>query len=599
MAEGDSEDDYVASESEETSSVATHDGPSNNPAPLARKTPHYSQPNQKPTRGYLSNNYRDLLNADIEALHYRAQGAGLDVSQIGASRWSSHEKEALFQCLSSGGRQDLAALARAVRTKSEQEVRVYLILLQEGAIAQDAQRVRPQNQIAPMHAEIPAAIEISSECEGVLDLAANALATHVEKHTSQQERVKVGDDWLIDRDVAGRMDLLRDQIKPVTDLNADGSAEAEAEVLKDAHDSAALDTDIDALLRPSSFLQLSRNIFMNNGEDHDLNWHHVDSVSADSTEPAIFRTALEDFHNTTVSIIRRVVQASIFQATSRLRAEDASRKDWSPLGVVREVDVRTAADLLNLPHGSKRYWATVARRCKVGVYSGSNKFTDGRQSTKSGYLLTYDEVESELGFPDLKASTCPPKLDADILDEGEIDDVMEDSELFTEDDSDVSTPGTSLGRGGQALTPASKKRKRALSPSSCHRAEVSHLEALDMAAGIEEERRLWDLLRLPPHGRIAKSDPPVSLLAAKPPLNDASADWRTYVDYQAEWEQPNGMPETKRFRDMDTVGKTAKMKREVLLTKVRMRLESDQEHGSSVKVTISNEGVSGTTKAVT
>ncbi|KAF2772180.1 hypothetical protein EJ03DRAFT_267457, partial [Teratosphaeria nubilosa] len=67
-----------------------------------------------------------------------------------------------------------------------------------------------------------------------------------------------------------------------------------------------------------------------------------------SDEPAIFRSAFEDFYNIAVSLTRRLVQATIFQTMTRLRASDGSRMAWTPEPLVREKDVKTAVDILGM-----------------------------------------------------------------------------------------------------------------------------------------------------------------------------------------------------------------------------------------------------------
>ncbi|CZT19747.1 uncharacterized protein RCC_05602 [Ramularia collo-cygni] len=573
MADDSSEDDYIASGEDEYSSSPSENAPPNAPSAQYRRTHPYPKPNQKPIRGYLSKAYRDLLNTEIEDVNARNRKPGLDASHVGASRWTSREKDALFQCLASRSPDDLPALGRAVCTKSEPEIRAYLLLLQAGVISQDSKQVNLQKKNVPLHEEIPAAAEISPEGEHVLDLAADALAVHVEKHIHQQQRDRFGDEWLVDADVAERMDVLQDQNRPDADINAIGLPEADGMGSGAAHSGTVSHATFESILRPSAFLQLSRNLYMNNSEDDNLNWHHVDSMSTDPMEPALFRTALEDFRQITVSITRRIVQATIFQATSRLRAEDASRKDWSPLGAIREVDVRTAVDFLHMPCDSKRYWATAARRCRVGVFSDSKKYADGRPSTKSGHLLTYEEVESELGLPRPKDSGLRKDSDTDILDEDDFLD-MDDSDLFTEEEHAVSSDELPQESEGPAPTKITRKRKRALSPRSSLRAETTHLNAIDEAASMRDEKRLWELLRLDPPEHISRDrETHLSLNNAKPRA-EIGANWRRHLDYEAEWEQIGGVPAAKRFKCMNALGQAGRTRRETLSNILRRRLET-------------------------
>lgn len=580
MADEDSEEDYVASENGESSPSSGHGEPHISPAGQSRKTPHQPKSNQKPAKGYLSKDYRDLLNNDIEDFRARAQSSELQRSLIGASEWTTREKDAFFQCLASSGPNDLKALVWAVRTKSEQEIRVYLLLLQAGVNAQTSKESSLQMRSAFVYDQVPGAAEISLEGEHALGLAADALAAHVEKHIHQQQHEKHGDDWLVDAEVAEDMDLLYEQIMSETEVSTQDSAEADEGGSVNLPSRAVLHADSNILLRPSALLQLSRDIFMNNGEDDDLNWHHVDSISPDSTEPALFRSTLEDLRNTVVSITRRIVQTTIFQATSRLRAEDASRKDWSPLAAIREVDVRTAVDLLNIPRDNRTYWAGTARRCRIGVFSDSKKYADGRPSTKSGHRLTYEEVEKELGLHSAENTAAFTKFETESLDEGDIDDLMDDSDLFTDEEITTSKTESHPETGGQTSPVAPKRRKRAMSPSAFLRAETSHLEAVDVAASTREEMRLWGVIRHDPPEHIATDHQPPAGLSHGSAL-DSHVDWRARLDYESEWEQVSGTPAAKRFKNMNAMGEAGKARRKILAGMVDRRLQMTNEHHGS------------------
>lgn len=586
MADGDSEDDYVASEGDDHSSIASEGGSSYGPATQSHIDRRLPKPNNRSAKGYLSNDYRDLLNIDIEDARGHCNTTELDASQIGASRWTAREKEALFQTLSSRGPDNLQALGRAVRTKSEPEIRVYILALRAAASVQDLKPVDSRKRDVFSHDKIPAAAEISPEGEDVLELAADALATHVEKHISQQQQEKLGHDWLVDGDMAERMDSLYEQNLSETE-NVTKISKADGADSKDAPSQALFNSSFDTLLRPSAFLQLSRNIFMNNGEDSKSNWHHVDPISTDSMEPALFRSALEDFRNVSVNITRRVVQATIFQATSRLRAEDASRKDWSPLGAIREIDVRTAVDFLGLPRDSKNYWRTATRRCRVGVFSDSKKYADGRPSTKSGHRLTHDEVEAELGLRVIKTETSELQSADQDYDKDDIDELMDDSDLFTDEETDTSN---SEPARDQSSAKTSKKRKRAVSPSSYLRAETRHLEAVDEAASLREERRLWELLRRDPPQEIKTDRTRSTDKLSMDPTVANGGDWRSNTEYDSDWEQISGRPTTECFKNMEAVGKAGKANREALMRTLQERLLMSSAPGVDVSAATQAKG---------
>ena len=79
--------------------------------------------------------YRDLLNSSILEVLEPIENSGSDAlppSQIGTSFWTSKEKDRLFAAIQSHGPGNLQALALAVNTKSEPEIKSYILLLQEG-----------------------------------------------------------------------------------------------------------------------------------------------------------------------------------------------------------------------------------------------------------------------------------------------------------------------------------------------------------------------------------------------------------------------------------------------------------------------------------
>jgi len=85
--------------------------------------------------------YRDLLNSNIaEVLEptENSESDSLPPSQIGTSFWTSKEKDRLFAAIQSHGPGNLQALALAVGTKSEPEIKAYILLLQEGVRELDA-----------------------------------------------------------------------------------------------------------------------------------------------------------------------------------------------------------------------------------------------------------------------------------------------------------------------------------------------------------------------------------------------------------------------------------------------------------------------------
>ncbi|KAM3423317.1 hypothetical protein BST61_g756 [Cercospora zeina] len=530
--------------------------------------------------GSLTTDYRDLLNDMIVDARGRDTNFGLALSgsQIDASFWTAREKNALFRALERYGAGDLPRLARAVHTKSQFEIQVYVSVLRKGLEMQH----KSDPRVATVLSDIPAADEISTDCETALNNAADTLSSRVEKHEQAAEREKYAENWLVDAEAAERQE--QDYEQAVAD-----ASEANNNVsTTDAVDS--ISSDQAYLLRQNAFLQLSRNLFMNNGEQEDLNWHHVDQVTDVVNEPAIFRRALEDLQAITIGLTRRLVQISIFQAMTRLRASDSTRTEWTPLPVVREIDVRTAVGIVELRPKWLNYWTSVPRRSRVTVYSDSKKYNDGRPGTKAGHALTWDEAEAELGLESEKAGPDIGERSDEIFEE-DVDEIMADSEAFT-DETDQSgsfneddTPGT---KQRSVMFGPSRKRKRAVSPDTHARLHDEHAETLDSQHARREQRRLWELLRLTPPDDLMDSNtskvapPNAPVMPGVGAASAASADWRNSVEIQAEWELERGLPALNDFRNMDMEGRARRKRRRIIGDKIRKRLAPRLDHDSGV-----------------
>ncbi|KAK5118702.1 hypothetical protein LTR85_007908 [Meristemomyces frigidus] len=539
--------------------------------------------------------YHDLLNATIQD----ARGESSEVleplapSQIGASYWTSAEKDAFFSNLARCGPGDLRALSHTEGSKSEAEFCVYLRLLQEGAV-EVAANLPPHSTSAC--ADVPAVFEVGVECETHLNFAADALSRKLNNRDVEAEKNKYGEgEWLIDEAYATELEQQVEQFEAAgregfqQDDNGEMSSSTDDPVEPVPFDSAAL-------LRPEAFLQLSRNLFMNGTAlSQQETWHGlVAGADSDSVEPAIFRTAFDDLHNVVVSLTRRLVQATIFQATSRLRASDFARANRQPKAEVREMDVVAALDVLGMRTDRIAYWARLPRRCGIDVYTDSEKYRQGRPGMKNGVKLTYAEIESELGLSSVTKHDRPPdEDDRSIHDEG-LDESDIDSNMMTlargTDDYDSETAasglrgrdpdtGASSGLGSvhtkddpgseddqQNDTKTTQKRKRALSPRSFARAEDRYLEALDQQAGRAEERRLWaEVLGREPSefGRSDRMGSPVPPVPKRSCLEEVRY-WRDKVKYEGEWERlPESVPAAA-FAEMEESGRRGRNRRAVL-----------------------------------
>lgn len=515
----------------------------------------------------VSREYLSLLNETIRDVNSRHETSGgrLEPSQIGATFWSSEEKATFFSLLRLHGSGNLASLQNGLPDKSESEIQAYLVLLREHS-TKDLRNPRTDFSFD----QVVAAYEISPDCESGLDLAAETVGARVYRRDAQVAQDEFGDDWVIGEELADEYDSRLANQEDASAESDDSDAEA-----KDAVEHSLLDAEAaGTVLRPSALLMLSRSLYMNSNADAELNWQTLQSVCEDVDQPAIFKSALQDFYNLTVNITRRLVQAALFQAMTRLRAADSSRNDWTPVPVVREVDARSAADFLNMPNW-KSYWVTAARRNNVLVFTDSKKYLDGRTGSKVGVQLTFEEVEAELA-----AEPSPPGIASDELEvtEYDVDHTMEDGDLFTDDTGEGKTSTSPNPLPSQSLKRKRTRSRKPQDPSTFLRTETAYLEALDTKASLDEEQRLASSLRLnlpsKPSHPLPTPEPPGLVPECELP---SQTSWRDAIDYEAEWEHVYGPVEPEMFREMGARGQAGRKRRKRLYLGVQRRLEGENE----------------------
>ncbi|KAK0910289.1 hypothetical protein LTR02_003899 [Friedmanniomyces endolithicus] len=514
-------------------------------------------------------NYRDLLNAVVRDVSGEPDNEvdRLPPSLIGASHWSSFEKETFFNALARCRPGNLLELSRAIGTKSETEIHVYLRLLQDHALGVDASLPMKEEF---SDAELPAAYEVSEVCGAALETAANALARKVDLHDVSLEQSKHGDSWLIDEDLAASIEA---EVQNADSL--EGAIVPDGDPMSEEQQVLPISFPSAELLCPEAFLALSRNVFMNAKPESGNDWRDLVVEGDGSSSPAIFRTAFDDFYNLAVSLTRRLVQTTLFQATSRLRASDASRRNHQLTAEVREVDVRTAVELLSLRTEWRTYWAEVPRRCGLDVYTEIGRYLDGRPGTKNGVKLTHEEVEIELrvdreqdaagagGAPfDNSGELAESDFDADDFTELDDDEMTSDFDNQKRDlEETLKTESEDLeGRIADEIQP-SRKRKRVLSPASL-KMQDQYIEAMDTRAGAEGTHRLWKLLgkdrggtklaalpQLPPASGIKRAD------------TGARGEITATMRYEAMWERfGKGVPEYE-FKRTEELGRAGREKR--------------------------------------
>ncbi|KAK5713734.1 hypothetical protein LTR17_017501 [Elasticomyces elasticus] len=555
------EDDYAVSSSEEEHSSPVEAAGSNNDQPKRKRVKR-----TEPT-------YRELLNQVISHAAGQSSEATdvLPPSQIGASYWSSTEKEALFTALERCDPGNLPELSRAVGTKSKAEIHVYLRLLQNG-VHEAGQTAHTKDKFS--FADVPAALEVPKTCEAALNNAAADLARRVEKLDARQEEAKHGDSWLINEDLAA---LIEEQLQATEETGEEPVADGERS--SEEQEEAPLPVFPSViLLCPEAFLQLSRNVFMNAPPESGDNWRDLLEEGSGLSGPAIFRTAFDDFHNLTVSFTRRLVQAALFQAQSRLRASDSSRTNWTPVAEVKSFDVSTAAEMLNLRTDWWGYWAKVPKRYGLEVYTDIKKYVDGRPRTKNGVKLAYDEVEAEMGLRQELHSTEDDSGRPQFMKKEELAEHDFDSDDFTEisdEGSQASSPlSASEVEGGEYTNDSEsggsikeeplppRKRRRALSPTAFAKVEDEYLEALDVRAGAQETARLWKMLGKD-RGEPDIGEPPQPPSMPREQQDDDSlhVDWRAKVNFESLWEHNDEAVPASAFVKMEERGRTGREKR--------------------------------------
>jgi RNA polymerase I-specific transcription initiation factor RRN5 len=324
------------------------------------------------SRKHYSDHYLELFKATVADFENGGDGVPsveLLPTQLGAVQWQPSEKDRLFNALSRKGRLQEAAVAEVVG-KSELEVRDYLMFLRN----REAERHLFEKQTKQVsHAEIPAAVEISQECETALEQAADALAIFQNQYDTAVAEKQYPGMWLIDWNTAGALD------EQVLDAEEAGSDSEELAILETVPG--------EGLFRLSYWLELSERIFMNPGPPRlHNNWHNI---ATEDERPALTREALSDFYDLTLSITRRLIQTCMFLAESRMRSTKG--QGYNPKPLVKEQDVMAALEVLGMASSLSDTLLGVARRNSLQVIRGSHDKGSGRSQ-----VLTFDEVEREI-----------------------------------------------------------------------------------------------------------------------------------------------------------------------------------------------------------
>ena len=471
-----------------------------------------ARPRSKRLRSSYSDRYRKLFNELVDGLSEAGPLVPLTNSGTthnGIVAWSSQERQSLLKSIEKIGQHDSPLSAKALGTKTQLEVCDFVRLLDEAKAKQHIRGLRKTLLDAAM---IPAALEISNECNDALEVAADALAMLQGKEDEKVERGNYGNNWLLTPKIAKQVDRCLSH-------GPDGEAKI-AETIPSA-----------VILNLSAFLRLSSRLFMNSAV-HECNWR---SLIEGRERPSIFFSAFSDLSNLFLTITKRLVQSTLYFAMSRIRAMDASGYRASPHVTSR--DVRAALEVSSMKATAHGYWAHVPRRCRLDVVDRQGRV---RKLKVSGRRMDYDEVEAILSqgrdmegrYSRSQSHAGSKVLSQTTESSSQSGTSQEDSEPgLVSDDQVPSSPALSDSK----LTCESPDSIRA--QNRFDHDQLAYMSALDHRDSLEEEEHLWALLdKTPPMV--------IDIDAIKIPKNpgperkrlEELGNRRDDVEYSAGWE---------------------------------------------------------------
>ncbi|KAK6336746.1 hypothetical protein TWF718_009537 [Orbilia javanica] len=296
--------------------------------------------------------YRELLNEAIRDARTRTVYPDEDffASDVCGVPWSAGEKQRFFRALPRVGRHNAVGLAEEVRSKSVIEVQGYLDVLKK-----QLERRLTANQSSRFQLllgeDIPAAVEVSEECERALNDEAERTRGHLEKLEEKGNKGKWEGGDAVNLEMALGV--------------GEGGGEKSAK---------------EELFDLATWLKLSERIFMASAHDEKLGCS------------AIHKQTLEDLKSLVTSVTRRVIQVVIFQTNSRLDKTPTHHKESRE---VSRKDVLAVLKMLGMPLTSEEYWRLLPRKLGLrvlGFDSAEEKKNKGEKPT----FLEYDVVEEEL-----------------------------------------------------------------------------------------------------------------------------------------------------------------------------------------------------------
>lgn len=382
----------------------------------------------------------EILNQDIkhavEANIFSEYWGDLNPSVMGQTYWSASEKEMFFAGLERLGRLDLAGIASRIGTKNEEEVRLYLHILEQEDCIRRSDPGKRERVIRTL--DVPPAAEVSQETCNALERIADDISLRCERQEDVLEQKRWGRDrWLVTAELAKTL---------------------EHRVRRQDKDSS--DPPFAEFLKVRNWLELSDRVFMNSAVP-DYNWRF-----ASHEAPSIRASALQDLHGLATEVTKRLVTATLVKAAERV---DAKSREHRTRRLVKTKDVRQAAAALGLKENSRDFWARSARRLRLEVHGDENgpesaaeedfsenettALSDGvsddsvddddddnydynddddgdDENSDEQNIMTYREVEAALGI-----HATDPRHDEDESDTDDVKDLSDTSSLAYEDSS--------------------------------------------------------------------------------------------------------------------------------------------------------------------
>lgn len=479
--------------------------------------------------------YSGILRDNVEAIERKtATTKTLSPSTIGASYWTYKEKEIFFDKLAVHGATNLQAIAASIGNKTVPEVRQYLLALEEGLDQLNETIARRGAKFV----QVPAAAELSSVCEQRLEILAEKLEQYLHDRVCDADRAEYGGRWIIDEARAHAIEEERSARLAAGD-DEEGSDKVDRQ---DHSDMTILDSSMD-LLKPSNFIRLSRNVFMNGNVDQTTRYDRLPVTSEDSSGPSMLRSSFEMMHDLCVKYTKRLVHAAHFQAMARLRADPDLRRNEHVLAD----DVHKAFEIMKIKRPDRvKYWADATERYALDVYAYSKRLRHGdRHHRNIGYKLKREAIREALSQAIADTGDTREESASNISDfvddesrsepgEGEHEFMDHlDEAINTEDDSaDIDQPSSDSQADSES------------SPDELEVEREEYLESCDQKHSHAEDNALRELLSLP----IVDTD--VTMLSK--PRGDLQNDdyyraWRNFNAYVSDWEQPDGRPSDDRF----------------------------------------------------